>query len=149
MPQTKRSRSRVLAMQALCALDAVGEAFEPDLDKFLHDGVNYVDLGWKRTPGQEVLAFARVLALGTWRQRERCDELLKANAAGWSVERMQPVDRNILRLGLYELMECAETPPAVVLDEAVELAHLFGGEESLGFVNGVLDAVRRKMASGE
>jgi transcription antitermination protein NusB len=148
MPLTKRSRSRVLALQALCAFDAVGEAFEPDIDKFLHDGVNHVDLGWKRRPGEEVLAFARSLALGTWRQRGRYDELLRENAAGWPLERMQPVDRNILRLGVYELLESPETPPAVVLDEAVELAHLFGGEESPAFVNGVLDGVRRKVVSG-
>jgi len=145
MPLTKRSRARVLAVQALCVFDALGETFAPDLDAFLHDRANYADLGWRRQPEPALLDFARELATGTWQQRDRYDELLRQNAAGWSLERMQPVDRNILRLGLHELLECPDTPFAVVLNEAIELAHLFGGAESPAFVNGVLDGLRLKL----
>ncbi len=145
MPLTKRSRARVLAMQALCVFDSVGESFADDLDAFLRDRANYADLGWKRPLNAKLLSFARTLALGAWRERERCDALLRENVAGWSLERMQPVDRNILRLGLYELLEHPQTPYQVVLNEAVELARNFGGSESAAFVNGVLDGIRRRL----
>lgn len=143
MPQDDRTRARVLALQALCAFDAQGEKFDADLDFFLRDSVNHADLGWDTSPSNETVGRARSLARGTWAIRQRCDTLLRDNVAGWSVGRMQPVDRNILRLGLYELLECPDVPPAVVLNEAIELARSFGGSESWAFVNGILDDLRR------
>lgn len=135
----------MLALQALCAYDAQGEAFTPHLSTFLGDALNYVDLGWRGQCDLNIVAQARALTEGAWKCRPRSDELLRKHVADWSVERMQPVDRNILRLGLYELLEHPETPAPVVIDEAVELANLFGGNDSPGFVNGVLDALRKKL----
>lgn len=145
MPLRKRSRARILALQALCVFDALGEAFAGDLDSFLDDPVHHADLGWKRRPQPALLAFARTLAVGAWQHRAQVDALLEQGATEWSIKRMQPVDRNILRLGLYELLECPETPYQVVINEAVELARRFGGAESPAFVNGVLDGLRRKL----
>ena len=147
MPLKERSQARVLALQALCLFDALGEAFAGELDAFLRDTLNHADLGWRRRPRERTTAFARDLANGAWQHRARCDELLRRHVPDWSIERMQPVDRNILRLGLYELLECPDTPYQVVINEAVELARQFGGTESPGFVNGVLDGVRRALAS--
>ncbi len=147
MSLRKRSHSRMLALQAVCLFDSLGESFGDDLDTFVRDTVNYADLGWKQPPEPELLSFARALARGAWQHRIRCDELLAKYVPGWSVSRMQPVDRNILRLGLYELLECPETPHQVVINEAVELARHFGGTESPAFVNGVLDGVRRELAA--
>jgi N utilization substance protein B len=147
MSLKKRSHSRVLALQALCLFDSLGEPFGDDLDAFLRDGVNYADLGWERPPDAELLSLARTLASGAWQIRARCDELLQQYVPGWTVQRMQPVDRNILRLGLYELLECPGTPYQVVINEAVELARRFGGTDSPAFVNGVLDGVRRGLAT--
>ena len=145
MPQDERSKARVLAIQALCMFDALGERFGDELDKFLGDPLTYADLGWKRRPRPKLLGLARSLATGTWQHRTRCDELLTEHVSGWSIDRMQPVDRSILRLGLYELLECPDTPAAVVINEAIELAREFGGADSPAFVNGVLDGVRRKL----
>lgn len=145
MSLRKRSQARVLALQALCICDALGELPEGDLAAFLRDPLNYADLGWEQPPGPELLAFAEALVRGAWRCRDRCDDLLRRNVAGWSIERMQPVDRNILRLGLYELLESPGTPHPVVISEAVELARRFGGAESPAFVNGVLDGLRRRL----
>lgn len=148
MPLTKRSQARVLALQALCAVEVGGEVFERDLDGFLHDCANYEDLGWGGPPEPALIDRARRLARGAWREHERYDALLRAHVAGWSLERMQPVDRNVLRLGLHELLEYPETSHAVVINEAIELARAFGGNDSPAFVNGVLDSLRRKLGIG-
>lgn len=147
MPRSHRSQSRALALQALCALDALGEPLLDELDALWSDPANCEDLGWDAPPPNDVLRFARELVTGTWQRRERCDELLRTHVPKWTIERMQPVDRNILRLGVYELLHCPETPPTVVINEAVGLAQHFGGNDSPAFVNGVLDAVRRVLAT--
>jgi N utilization substance protein B len=75
---------------------------------------------------------------------DRIDELLGEHAEGWAVERMPPVDRAVLRLALYELLWRPDVPPAVAIDEAVELAKSLSTEESPRFVNGVLARVLRE-----
>lgn len=140
-----RTRARALALQALCVVEAVGDAFIDDLERFLRDDENYADLGWPPDIESRTLAYARHLVRGAWAQRERCDALLHEASPGWTVRRMTGVDRNILRLGVFELRMETETPPAIVINEAVELAHRFGGQETAAFVNGVLDAVRRRL----
>ena len=134
-----------MALQALCLFDALGPSFDEEVGAFLQDSVNYVDLGWHGRPRAKLVRLARGLVTGARANRERYDQLLRDAVPGWSLERMQPVDRNILRLGLYELLEVPDTPFQVVLNEAIELARLFGGTESSAFVNGVLDGVRRRL----
>lgn len=90
-------------------------------------------------------AFALRLVRGVHRRLEEIDELIRGESVNWRLERMGAVDRNVLRLALYELLEDPSTPVAVVLDEAVELAKIYGGEESGAFVNGVLDGIRRRL----
>jgi len=87
-------------------------------------------------------AFAKELVSGVARHREEIDARITACARNWRVERMAAVDRNILRLATFELVY-TQTPEAVALNEAVELARDFGGERSPAFVNGVLDAIAR------
>jgi len=84
-------------------------------------------------------AFAKELVVGVISCRDEIDALLSRCTQHWRLERMAAVDRNVLRLAGYELLHTT-TPPAVVIDEAVELARRFGGERSPAFVNGVLDA---------
>ncbi len=138
-----RSQARMLALQALCLFDSLGDTFTAQLDTFLADPVNYHDLGWPRRPRAKSIAMARELATGAWRERERADQLLREHVPDWSINRMQPVDRNILRLGLYELLQHPDRPHQIVINEAIELARHFGGNESAAFVNGVLDGVRK------
>jgi len=135
----------MLALQALCVLDALGDDFLAQLDQFLGDAQTHADLGFRRPPAAEIAAFARRLVEGTWRGRQRYDELLTQTAASWSVARMPPVDRAILRLGLYELLEESDVPPEVAITEAIKLARRFADRDSPAFVNGVLDAIRRKL----
>lgn len=88
--------------------------------------------------------FAEELVREVAQHFEQLDEAISRRARNWRVSRMTAVDRNILRLGAFELMH-SDTPPAVVLNEAIELAHRFGSDASPAFVNGILDAVARSL----
>lgn len=85
------------------------------------------------------------LARGAAAALDRIDPLIARHTDNWRPERLAVVDRLIMRLAVYELL-CGETPPAVVINEALELARTFSGERAIGFINGVLDAVRRAVA---
>lgn len=89
--------------------------------------------------------FMESLVRGTAAESSGIDRKITAHSAHWRLDRMPAVDRNILRLAVFEMMHQG-TPPAVVIDEALELARRFSGEESVGFINGVLDAVRKEIA---
>jgi len=94
-------------------------------------------------PGSAI-AFARELVAGVAARSEELDRLVGAHARNWRVSRMAAVDRNVLRLAVYELRD-TDTPVAVVIDEAVDLARRFGSDTSPSFVNGILDAVAREV----
>ena len=88
--------------------------------------------------------FANELLCGTIRRAGEVDPIITTHAEHWRLERMSAVDRNILRLGVYELLE-KQTPAPVVINEALELGRRFSGEPSVQFLNGVLDAVRKAL----
>lgn len=138
----------MLSLQALCVFDALGDDFSAQLDEFLSDPAVLEDLEIEAPPADELLCFARELALGAWARRPGYDDLLNRTVAHWTVARMTPVDRNILRLGIFELIDARSAPAQVVLNEAVELARCFGDTNSPAFVNGVLDAIRRGVEQG-
>jgi N utilization substance protein B len=111
------------------------DAAEGDVDDVIRDY-------WRETPGDaEGRAFADRLVREVANHLAHVDQLIGTASANWRVERMTRVDRNVLRLGAYELESCPEVPRAVAIDEAVELAKRFGTEESGSFVNGVLDRI--------
>jgi N utilization substance protein B len=89
--------------------------------------------------------FAEALFRGATGEILAIDERITRHAAHWKIPRMPAVDRNIIRLAVYEMLR-TETPPAVAIDEALELARRFSGEESVHFVNGVLDAIRKELS---
>jgi N utilization substance protein B len=96
---------------------------------------------WLRTPS--LVEFSRLLVQGVVANRAELDREIAAAAENWSVERMAATDRNLLRLGAYELHH-TDTPAKVVIDEAVELAKRFGGAQSAQFVNGILDKLMQQ-----
>lgn len=89
--------------------------------------------------------FAATLARGTWAERAALDERIGDAAKNWRVERMAVIDRLLLRMALQELLAHPETPPRVVIDEAIELTRAYSGEEAARFVNGVLDGVFKRL----
>lgn len=98
----------------------------------------------------EAAVYAAWLVRGVLGRREEIDALIQATSRNWRMARMTPIDRNLLRLAALEMLEEAATlPAAVVINEAIEIARRFSGEESAVFVNGVLDALRKRLAGGK
>lgn len=96
-------------------------------------------------PDDDVKSFARELFEGTVQEVESLDRLVSEHSDHWRIERMAAVDRNVIRLALYELIHHPETGAAVVINEALEIARRFSGKDSVEFVNGVLDGVRKAL----
>ena len=131
----KRTRARELTMQALYQFDVQGpDVLEPLKQFFIEADTNNV-----------VRSLASEWMKGTSENLEKCDELITASTIKWQFTRLSPVDRSILRLSVYQLKFCPDIPPKVVINEAIELAKKFSTDKSPGFVNGVLDAVLKKL----
>jgi N utilization substance protein B len=130
-----RRKSREYAMQMLYQWELCGDTPAQVRSTFFMD----------KTPEAEVATFARELFEGTVSEIDNLDRLMRERAANWRLERMAAVDRNILRVALYELLHHPEIPPAAVINEALEIARRFSGEDSVRFVNGVLDAIRKSL----
>ena len=94
-----------------------------------------------------VREYAAWLVLGVAARQPEIDGLIQGMSSHWRVARMMPIDRNILRIAVFELFEEKFLAPAIIINEAIEIAKRFSGDESALFVNGVLDAVRKKLAS--
>ena len=136
-----RHRSRQRALQVLYQWDMTKQPVENAISSFydtLYSDENESETG--EMPDRD--EFMEELAKGTSDMATDIDNRITSKSANWRLERMPTVDRNILRMAIYE-MSRAETPAAVVIDEALELARQFSGEESVSFINGILDAVHK------
>jgi transcription antitermination protein NusB len=132
----ERRRGREFALQVLFQVDLGGEPVEAVLATF-----------WTgKKCAEEARLFAEDLARGTLAQISEIDAMLREGLEHWRLPRIAAVDRSILRLAVHEMLHHPETPPIVVIDEAIELAKRFGGDESGTFINGVLDGVRKRLA---
>jgi len=134
----KRTRARELAMQALYQLDVQGENLLEFLNEFFVES----------EPDKSTQKLAAEWTNGTWQNLAKCDELIAGSTIKWQLSRLSPVDKSILRLAVYQLKYCPDIPPRVVMNEAIELAKKFSTDKSPSFVNGVLDAVLRKIMLG-
>jgi len=126
-------------MQGLYQLDAQGPELLERLGEFFvenepDDFVRKLALDWSR---------------GVWENLARCDELIVASTIKWGLSRLSFVDKSILRLSVYQLKFCPDIPPKVVINEAIELAKKFSTAQSPAFVNGVLDAVLKKITAAQ
>lgn len=132
-----RTRARELALQFLYGVDLQGPEYRDGLTAFLAE-----ELAGK--PGEaEAAAYATVLVDGVSRHRVEIDRLLADAAQNWGLARMAVVDRNALRLGVYEMLHEPDVPTKVAINEAIELAKRYSTEQSGAFVNGILDRIRK------
>jgi transcription antitermination factor NusB len=141
---TPRRRARAVALQVLYAMDSMDDV-DPDgaLATHLREfGVSQdEDVGEQPEEGAIDGRLAATLVRGVWAHRVGLDEMLTRLSQNWRVERLARVDRNVLRIALFELAHCQDDVPArVAINEAVELAKRYGSEEAPAFVNGLLDS---------
>lgn len=130
-----RRRARELALQVLFQVDVVRANPERALEYLLAE----------HQVSDETAAFARLLVKGTLAKIQEIDDYIKRYAIEWDLPRMANVDRNILRLGLFEMLYYGKTPLNVAIDEAVELAKTFSEENSCRFINGILGRIAREV----
>ncbi len=134
-----RRRGREYALQLLFQLDISPEPVEGAIEGF-----------WPgKRARKQASEFASALVRGTAAHREWIDGVLGTISHHWRVSRMAVVDRNVLRLALYEMIVARQTPPVVVINEAIEIAKKYGNEDSGPFINGILDAIRVRVEKGE
>lgn len=127
----ERRRARMLALQALYEIDSVGHGKEETLVHLLSE---------EELP-EESIEFTRHLVEGVMTHREEIDGHIRSFAPAWPLEQIAPVDRNILRVAIFEILLDNKVPIKVAINEAIELAKAFGGENSPKFINGVLGSV--------
>lgn len=127
-----RRKARETALQILYRLD-ISEAGAKDTFDFEVEGL---------APGTEARRYCELLVNGVIERRDEIDQIIEENSENWTMERMAVVDRNILRVAVYEL-KYGDVPYKVIIDEAVELAKRYGSEESGAFINGIIDRIRK------
>lgn len=126
-----RRKARILALQALYETDSVGHESVLSLSRLLAS----------KKLSEEGAAFAGELLRGVIRHKEQIDQNIRRYAPAWPVEQIPTIDRNILRLAIFEILFDKKVPVKVAINEAVELAKRFGGDNSPRFVNGVLGSI--------
>lgn len=131
----KRTRGRELALQILYEYDLRGEEVLDDLDEKLAESGK----------SEETQEFARQLVLGTVSQWEEAGRRISEVAAHWDLSRMAVIDRNILRLSVFEMSRRPDIPPKVSINEAIELGKKYSTGQSGAFINGILDRIRRTL----
>ncbi len=130
----KRRKAREYALQILFQLDIRKE--KPSASVLKHFWAEY-------KPDDEVKAFSEEIIKGTYKHVARINDLIHQCAKNWSLDRMAVVDRNVLRMAVYEILYRMDIPTSVTINEAIEIAKKFGTDESGAFVNGILDRVAR------
>ena len=126
-----RTAAREAALQMLFSADLGSHAADAAVQNF-----------WREFPGDpEGRAYADEAVRGVLEQKDAIDVRVRKASQNWRLERMTAIDRNVLRLGTWELVNRADVPRAVIIDESVEIAKRFGGKQSASFVNGVLDRI--------
>ena len=134
-----RRKSRELAMQALFYIDMCQNDSPDLLERFCK---NF-------TPSRKVLPFFYQLVTGVLQTRSDIDAIIERFSDNWKLSRMSCVDRNVIRIAVYELLCCNDIPPKVTINEAIDVGKKFGTEESGAFINGILDSIRMALENEE
>ena len=127
-----RRKSRELALQALFDMDMSQNNSEERIELFCR---NF-------TPPNKVLPFFQGLILGVKKNKNEIDSLIEKFSSNWKISRISCVDRNVMRIAVYEMLYCEDIPSKVSINEAIEIGKKYGAEDSGSFINGILDSVR-------
>jgi transcription antitermination factor NusB len=131
----RRTLAREHALKILYQFDIIKHPMEAVIESY-----------WQaeQTRDREIISYANLLSAGVSQHMEAIDQKISDYATNWQIRRMAIIDRNIMRIGLYELKYTTDIPPKVAINEAVELAKKYGDLESSKFVNGILDKIHKK-----
>ena len=135
-----RRDAREWTLQILFGLDLNPQK---DIDKVIEDFLSEINVDERSRD------FIETLVHGVCKEKQTLDAMLQRYAEHWKMKRMRVVDRNILRIALYEMLNFKDTPQAVIINEAVDVAKYFSTDASGGFVNGILDKARKDISSEE
>ncbi len=136
---SERRRARIIALQVLCEADAVA-----------HEPMSVMERKFGEQPlGASIELFAHEILIGVLENRQDIDNIIATLATSWPIDQLAAVVRNILRMAIYEMVLSDEAPSKVVINEAVELAKIFGSDSSPGFVNGVLGEALQRVIRNE
>jgi N utilization substance protein B len=127
-----RRKSRELALQALFCMDMNQDTSQEMLERFCAHFI----------PSPEVGPFFLILVEGVVREKEKIDRMIEKFSRNWKLDRMSCVDRNVMRIAVYEILFCEDIPPKVSINEAIDIGKKYGTEESGAFINGIVDSVR-------
>ena len=134
-----RRKSREHAMQVLFYMDMVKDDSDAGLDSFYSHF----------SPSQKAIPFSRKLVTGVKQAKRKIDSTIERFSSNWKIHRMPHVDRNILRIAVFEMMYCEDIPLKVSINEAIDIAKKFGTHESGPFINGILDSLRIAIEKGD
>ncbi len=147
-----RRKSRELALQALFYLesnqsdqnqaDPDGSEIEKEDQEELEELINHFCLSFEEKITESTKPFFLLLVKGVINNKAELDSLLDSCSKNWKLSRMSSVDKNIMRIGAFELLKCQDIPSSVTINEAVEIGKKFGAKDSASFINGVLDKIR-------
>jgi N utilization substance protein B len=137
----KRREGREAAVQFLFQLDLNAERLPGDVETFwnLRNGPG------KAPPPTKTRAFTEKLIQGVTANLQEVDDWIRKFATNYDVDRLAVVDRNVLRVAVYEMLHSPEVAPVIIIDEAIEVAKKFGSDKSGGFVNGILDRIKKEI----
>jgi transcription antitermination protein NusB len=133
----QRRKSREIALQMLYQMEMTGQP--PHLVIELYYEVASSDLEKNPDLAEAVRPFAEHLLNGVFAHRDELDKMIVSASENWRIERMSIIDRNVLRIALFEMLYCHEIPPKVSINEAIDLGKTFGSPDSGAFINGILD----------
>ena len=130
-----RRRARELAMQALYQSEVTGQEVE-EAFRLLKENFQ---------ANKKAVSYALDILAGVDKSRDEIDDLIKEHSKNWRLERMALIDRNILRVAAFELLNKEDVPASVVINEAIEVATRYSDEDAPAFINGVLDSIKKKL----
>ena len=131
----KRRKSREFALQVLYQLEVTKQ---DAIQAMVRSRENFL-------PDETEDEFAKRIVIGVLEHRQEIDRLIEERSENWRLDRMTAIDRNILRIALFELLYCSEIPPKVTINEAIDLGKRYGSEESGSFINGILDRIQNEV----
>ena len=139
MQRKNKRQSRVIALHLLFSMEMIYGKIGRNLP---------VCMDFYKKMAVEIREYAELLVKGVSENITSIDEMIRTYCRNWDLIRLAMIDLNILRIGTFELVFCGNIPSAVIINEAIEISKIYGTEDSPGFINGILDNVRKKVRAG-